>query len=166
MPNQNNNKNSIKPENKIKDVLNGDKQKNALDFIEFLQANEFMLKERDENGNGWNATYDGILTNCIYFDVAGFEFIINFCTLDFNGDGFIDDDLKNFTWAHTVICPQGCGSSEICEKSQKHIKIFGKDYENICISPLQFLNPDADDLPYIKKLILMIKQNIDDNVSN
>ena len=141
--------------------LNGYKRKDALDFIDFLRLNGFILTELDDV-HGWSVNYKGTPAICVYFDVAGFEFVIDVCTRDFNSDGLLDNELKEFTWTHTCICPQGCDGTTICDRSQKNIKIFGKEYENICITPLQFFNPDVKDFTQVKKLILMLKQNIDD----
>ena len=105
--------------------------------------------------------YKSGLVSCAYVGVAECDFIINFCTLDFDNGGFVDDGLKKFTLAHVVVCPQGCDGLEICERSQKHVKVFEKEYENICISPLQIINPDTTGFEYAKKLILMVKQNRD-----
>jgi len=153
-----------KIEERINAVLTGDMRENALEFVDFLYANDFVLQERDEDGQGWNVIYGGGLTNCIYFDIAGIEFVINFCTRDFDSDDIDDSGLMEFAWTHTVVCPHGCGESEICEKSQKNVKIFNKRYENICISPLQIFNPNDKDLAFTKKLILILKQNRDVNL--
>ena len=149
-------------ENAIKEKLTGDTQKNAMDFIVFLRANEFTLKEHEEHGHSWSVIYKGIFPVLIHFDVAGFELVIDLCTRDFYGDGILDNDLKEFIWAHTVNCPDGCDGTTICDRSQKNIKIFGKEYKNICITPLQILNPNANDFAQTKKLFLLLKQNIDD----
>jgi len=147
-------------ENAINDLLDGENKNNALDWVAFLNANNFMAVWNPENKQ-LRINYKDVLVSCSYVDVAGADFIINFCTLDFNDSSSANGDLKEFTWKHTVVCPQGCGEQTICEISQKQIKIFGKEYDNICISPLQIINPDRNDFKYAKKLMQIIKQKMD-----
>ena len=149
--------NGLKIEDQIKHGLNGDVQKNALDFANFLRTNNFSA-EWNEKHDGWNVIYKG--WNMVFSKVISDEnvFAIVFNTCDFDGDGPADDDVREFAWAHVVVCPRGCGSATICEMSQKHIKVFGKEYENICVAPLECFNLDGKDLENAKRLMLMLKQ--------
>ena len=150
-------KNSPIIEDKINALLSGD-ARNALDWAAFLWANGLKI-EWNPRHNGWKFTYRNKLVGTVYVAGADYELIVNFCTRDFDGGGPADDDLKEFVWAHATVCPHGCGAATICERSQKNISIFGKEYENICITPLMIINPDVKDLGYAKKLVLMLKQN-------
>jgi len=144
-----------KIEQEIKNGLSGDTQKNALDFAAFLRANNFALEWNDEHG-GWHIISEGRII--VFSKVIGDEnvFAIVFNTCDF-GDGPADEDVKAFAWAHVVICPQGCGGPAICEMSQKRVTIFGREFENVCIAPLECFNLDADELKKAQKLMLMLK---------
>ncbi|MCL2461712.1 MAG: hypothetical protein FWF44_03540 [Defluviitaleaceae bacterium] len=150
-------------EESINDLLNGENQKNARDWVIFLRANEFALVWNPKDKQ-LRIDYKDRIVSCSYVDVGGADIIINFCTLDFDDGRPVSDDLKEFTLSHVVVCPQGCDAHAICEKSQKSIKIFGQEYENICISPLQIINPDAKDFEYAKKMILMVKQKRNDRL--
>jgi len=151
-----------KKELSIEEVINkklkGEAQTNALGFVAFLRAEGFSLKWNPKH-NGWRFEFERNLVGMVYVARAGCELIVNICTLDFDGGGPADDELKEFAWAHAVACPLGCDGTEICEKSQKNLAIFGRVYENICITPLMIMNPDAKDLEHAKKLVLMIRQN-------
>jgi len=139
----------------IKDKLSGDMQKNALDFAAFLRANDFSTEWNGEH-EGWNITYQS--KNIIFSTVSGDEnvFAIVFDSCDFGDGDPVDNDLKEFAWKHAAICPTGCGGSKICKMSKRGM-IFGKEYKNICIAPLECFNLDADELEKVQKLMLMLK---------
>jgi len=143
-------------EEEIRNDLGGDAQGNALDFAAFLRANGFPIEWNGEHG-GWNILCRGRLI--VFSKVIGDEnvFAIVFNTCDFGGGETADEDVKAFAWAHAVICPQGCGGSEICEMSQKRVTIFGRAFENVCIAPLECFNLDAHELQRAQKLMLMLK---------
>ena len=142
-------------EDAIKKALTGDAQKNALDFAAFLRANDLSLERLDIPG-GWNVYIKGI--NSAFVQIIGesnsFNVVLHISTYD--GESPVDDDLKEFAWAHVLLCP-GCGSPTFCEESQNRRTIFGKEFESTCQSPLVFLDPDAHDLVNIQKLLLMLK---------
>jgi len=144
----------FKLEDKINDVLTGDKQKNALDFAAFLRTND-LLSDGDGSGYGWSID-DGF----IKIPEREKELWIWFGDCVFDLCGPADEDLKETVWAHVVTCPQvtcphkrHCG----CEKDVGGI-IFGKEFESTCYAPLGFFNPDAKTLENVKKLVLLLKQ--------
>jgi hypothetical protein len=142
-------------EDKIKATLNGDTLKNALDFVAFLQANEGLLAEPCEGTDGWNIYVKGI--NSAFVNFSGennnFDIVLHINTYD--GEEPVDDDLKEFAWAHVLICPKGCGSSTLCGNSKINNKIFEKEYERICQSPLYFPNPYGNEIKMVQKLLLL-----------
>jgi len=142
-------------EEEIKNALSGDVLKNALDFVDFLKANDFSPERSDEHG-GWDIICKG--RNIVFAKVIGDEnvFAIVFSACDFDGGGLADDDLKEFAWAHVTVCPTGCGGTTICEMSQKRVAIFGKEYENVCIAPLECFNLDTHELKKAQKLMQML----------
>jgi len=142
----------LKLEKAIKQRLNGEPQKNALDFAAFLRANDMTL-ERGIGFDGWNV-YAGktqIAMLAVNTNQDGFVIVLHISKYD----GPVDDDLREFTWAHVVLCPQGCGSQTFCDESQNRRTILGKEFESTCQSPLAFYNLDAKGLEKAKKLILM-----------
>jgi len=142
-------------EEKINITLRGDTLKNALNFVDFLQANYDFLIEPCEGTDGWNIYRKGI--NSAYLalnsDKNNFDIVLHINTYD--GKEPVDDDLKEFTWSHVIICPKGCGNTKLCGESKLHNKIFEKEYECIFQSPLYFSNPNADEMKMVQKLLLM-----------
>ena len=144
-----------KIEDKINEVLSGENQKNALDFVAFLRMNN-VLDEGDGTGYGWSIKNNGFMKisesekelwiwigDCI-FDTAKSE----------------DNELNNTVWENVVTCPQvTCPSKRQCGCEQDvHGTIFGKEYESLCYAPLGFFNPDGKTLENVKKLVLILNQ--------
>ena len=134
---------------KIKALLIGDAQKNALDFDAFLRENKIPA-------NLYVITIVGDGGNFPHIR----PWVIFFTACDFNQDETTENDLIEFAWKHAHICDHfitdgkrcGCGR----QPGSRRI-IFGKEFENICHCPMQFINPDADTLENAKKLLLMLK---------
>ena len=146
----------IEFESAINKALKGDAQENALEFIAFLRANDMSLEKIDVPG-GWNVYIKGINSAFvqIFRDRNNFNVVLHISTYD--GESPVDDDLKEFAWAHVVTCPEGCGGPAFCDESQNRRVIFGREYESTCQSPLAFLAPGAEDLQKVQKLMLMLK---------
>ena len=144
-------------EEKINAALSGDTLKNAQDFMAFLRANDDLSAEPCEGTDGWNIYVKGINSAYVAFDgdKNNFDIVLHINTYD--GDEPVDDDLKEFAWAHVIICPQGCGSPTFCGESKMHNTIFEKEYERICQSPLYFPNPDAAEIKMVQKLLLLFR---------
>ena len=140
-------------EDKINERLRGDVQKNALDYVAFLRANGFKI-ERNTKHDGWNVKKKKATPAFLHVSSDKNDFGIVFNSGDFKGPA--DDALKAFAWAHVLVCPSGCGGSEICELSRKRLTVLGKDYENVCIAPLDFWNLGGEELEMAKKLTLML----------
>jgi len=147
-------KKHLKIEDAIHAALSGDAQKNALAFAAFLRANDLSIEKIDVPG-GWNVNEGKI--NIAFVQIFGdrneFNIVLHISTYD--GKSPADDGLKEFAWAHVVLCPQGCGGPTFCNESQNRRTILGKEYESTCQSPLAFINPSAHDLIKAQKLILM-----------
>jgi len=136
-------------EEKINTLLSGDTQKNALDFAAFLRENKIPPKFHVITIVGDGGDFPHIRPWVIFFNVC------------VGTDGLAGDDLMEFAWKHAHICDHyitegkrcGCGK----QPGFKEI-IFGKEFENICKCPMQFINPDAETLEGMKKLLLILKQ--------
>jgi len=143
-------------ENAIKEKLTSEKQKNALDFIASMRENDFSFERFDDEGGGWDPTYNGKGFGCVLV-ADDFMFFIGL-DWDFGrNDIVVDDELKEFAWAHTTICPQSPCKPPYCENNKNRWQIFGKQYESTCHSPLQFIAPDAKTLDNVKKLLFATK---------
>jgi len=168
---ENNGVKPIKIEERIKQILTGDAQKNALDFADFLKANDIRLdynanETEKNNPTGWNGAIGGIVGNSIgYLYISGAEncpgpwtFWFNSC--DFNGSDSSDDEFKNAIWAFASPCGKCHEGWEKCRGSGKRT-ILGKEFIDQCHSPLMFCNPDAKTLEHMKKFLLYLKPEID-----
>jgi len=153
-------------ENVINEKLTGEAQKNALDFVGFLKANEISLDYNPGESGAtaiWNGAVGGIVGNSIgYITINGDEncpgpwtFWLNSC--DFDGSDSADDEFKNAIWAFASPCGKCHDGWEKCMGSGKRT-ILGKEFENQCHSPLMFCNPDAGALENMKKFLLYLKQ--------
>jgi len=153
----------------IKDVINekltGETQKNMLELVTFMQKNGFSF-EGFASGNDvrWTATYKGKDIGCV---AVAEESMLSAGTsialwlgleCDFDDNGSVNDELKDFTWSHVVVCPQEkyC-KPPYCEGSKNPWEVFGKKYESTCHSPLQFIGLDAENLAKLKELLLASK---------
>ena len=137
-------------EEKIETLLVGETQRNALDFVAFLHENKIPPKFYVISVVGDGGNFPHIRPWAIFFNVC-----------DFNTSDPVDDDLMEFAWRHAHICDHfitdgkrcGCGK----QPGFKNI-ILGKGFDNLCKSPMQFINPDAETLDNMKKFLLILKQ--------
>jgi len=150
-------------ENAIQEKLTGEARKNALDFITALREKGFSFDGWGSGDDvGWTPAYNGKGFGCVLIS----EQFMFFIGLDWNFDDNIptNNELKEFVWAHVTVCPQEHCAPPYCqadENNPNHCKnrwkIFGKEYESTCHSPLQFINPDIETLNNIKNLLLLTK---------
>ena len=150
----------------IKEKLTSDTQKNALDFVAFMKANEMPPKLVAENC--WTFAYsEEAIHACvlaIYPDESGIGWTIFDNPLTSQYDDFpANDKLKEFAWAHVNLCTS-CGGSSGCGKQPGRCKtIFGKKYDNVCTSEVAFRNPDTETLKTIMQMIGIWKLHIDND---
>ena len=143
-------------EDAIRAKLSGEAQKNALAFVADLQEKGFTFPGWGSGDDaGWNPAYNGnsfgtALVNDQFMFFIGLEW-------DFDRGGIVDGELKEFAWSHVTICPQGPCKPPYCENNKNRWKIFGKEFESACHSPLQFIGPDEKTLDNIKKLLITTK---------
>jgi len=135
---------------KINALLAGETQQNALDFSAFLHTNRIPSKLYVLTIVGDGGDFPHIRPWVVFF---------NFC--DFGSDT-ADAELVEFAHTHAHCCDYfiteggrcGCGNQPGFPQT-----IFGKDFKNICRCPMQFINPDAETLENMKKLLLILKEN-------
>lgn len=154
-------------ENHIVDVLTGEAQRNALDFIAFLRANEMQF----ERGKGY-------WEDKLYWIIKQKDKYVCFILINSGGnknepEGWIvwsddsdsnwfediqlDGRIKEIAWRHIDTCGN-CGG---CDKpGGSHKTIFGKAFDNVCITTFRFDNPDYEAVECIKKLVGLRRKDI------
>jgi len=144
-------------ETAISENLKGDIQKETLDFIAFAQEHGFSFDPFDAGREvRWHPVYQGEIIGCVYVG----EVFVLWLGLDWSIDEVnpADEDLKAFTWANVVNCPQSVCKPPYCQgenHSQNRWQIFDREFSSTCHAPLAFIAPDAAALDYIKKLLSM-----------
>ena len=141
-------------EDMMKEVLSGEILRNALEFADYLRANEMIT-------NGGEISYRGKMVCYMHLDSAG-EYPSPW-TIWTEGDysserqGFsMDEPMKEIAWAHVNICGD-CGAG--CNPGKRKV-IFGKEFDNVCSADMAFHIPDTETLQCIKKLLAMRKDAI------
>ena len=136
--------------------LTGDAQKNALNLVAFMRANDMPI-DPNNGGDGWavGGKEGDSLGYAIVNGVSEFPgpWTLWFNSCDFAGDA--DDALKEAAWAHASPCGKCHKGWADCGGGER--MIFGKAFESLCHSPLMFSNPDAQTVEHVKKLLLMLR---------
>ena len=145
---------------KLKDVfievLTDDTLQNALDFAEFLNANEIIQTEQHGmHFKGECVCYIDTRNEC----PAWIIWTAGDYSKEYE-DFPIDEKTKEIAWAHA----NSCGNCEGVDCSPGKTKtIFGKEFKNICSGAdvdMCFNNPEAEILECLKKLVMMRKNII------
>ncbi|MHB8963489.1 MAG: hypothetical protein ACYC5K_10090, partial [Saccharofermentanales bacterium] len=140
-----------KIEDFIGEVLTGDARKNASAFFEYLMESGlqfdrgigywedklyWMIKYLNEyvcfvliTGSEDKTEPDGWV---IWSDDSG---------SDWFEDPSLDEQTKEIAWKHVDVCGN-CGSCK--NPGGSHKTIFGKDFDNVCITTMRFNNPDTE----------------------
>jgi len=140
-----------KIEEELKTNLSGELLENALDFV---KTSGFA--EHTDGTSGWyhlgeRICFTVIMPNQLWI-FFGHDSIIS--KSDY--DNFpINDELKEFVWAHVHNCKR-CGASEndnwkTCRGGDKIF--FGRTFDDTCNCPILFENPDAEKFGKIKELV-------------
>jgi len=147
--------------------LKSDMQKNALDFIAFLSENEILPRNPGEDYYvGPSGRYVCFL--CAYPEekkIGWTVFMGNYdCPLcrEENQDYPIDEDLKEFAWAHTHTCVHFSSGGKRCGggcQPGRSIKLFGREFHNVCQSILCIRNAGGEELEKAKRLAVVWKQS-------
>ncbi|MCL2004328.1 MAG: hypothetical protein FWG72_10080 [Oscillospiraceae bacterium] len=146
--------------NYIGNTLAGDARKNAAGFFEYLLENGLQL----ERGQGYWADklYYMVKHNGEYAcfilinsgedttEPVGWVIWIDGNRSDLFSDDIPDERLKAIAWKHIDICGN-CGGCDNPGGSRK--VIFGKEFDNVCVTPMRFDNPNAETIECVKKLI-------------
>ena len=142
--------------------LKGEAQKNAADFIAYLQSNDVAFHESDNNF--WHPTYKGKPLFTLNVEVndngdASFDALINALPSAWEDETFpIDERTKEIIWKNVRPCEiTGCGD---CSPGISK-RIFGKEISNLCGCFLGIYNPDAETYNCLKKMFDGLKDDID-----
>ena len=144
-------KNYATIEEAINDLLNGEAKENALNLATYLKENNMSpnmsnygkVRYNDEYNIGWMGVegkekwYFEVFSSLHYYAVAG----------------FVDDDADFVEAVHkrVQICHAPC--HEQCWRA-KDVNVFGKEFKSVCSQHSEaFINPNATEVGYIKKLI-------------
>ena len=152
----------------VRKKLKGGMQKNALDFIAFLRANEIQPPNPGVDWyDGPGGAYVCFLSVCPDWKkriswtiwMGGYD-----CALcrEENQDYPIDEDLKEFVWARVHTCVHFSSGGKHCGdgcQPGKSIKLFGREFHNICQSILCIRNAGGEDLEKAKRLAIVWKQS-------
>jgi hypothetical protein len=148
----------------IGNALTGETRQNAADFFEYLIRSEIKL----DRGKGywedklyWMAKYKGeyvcfVLINDGTDKTEPIGWVI---WLDGGGENWsdnsaLDERTKEIAWEHVDICGN-CGGCAHPGGSYK--TIFGKGFDNVCVTAMRFDNPDAETIECVKKLVELRK---------
>ena len=146
-------------EDVICEKLTRETQQNALDLVAYIRKSG-MGFERDEYAGDIGWFVGGVLGNRLGFMIVhgsenpSWPWALCFQDCDFCDDA--DTDTKETAWAHTVKCGRCHEGWEKCGHGDR--MIFGKMFDNLCLSQLIFYEPNGQTLENTKKLLLLMKR--------
>ena len=160
------------PEQRIEDfigeVLTGEDQKNALEFAAYLRESEMQF----ERGTGyWEGKLYWVINykdESVCYILIGSEekpgpgpWII--WSDDSGSNSFedfpLDERIKEIAWKNVDICGN-CGGCDNRGYTRKTKTIFGKEFNNVCLTTMRFTNPDVEELECVKKMMEIRKNYI------
>ncbi|MDD4493462.1 MAG: hypothetical protein PHV32_03815 [Eubacteriales bacterium] len=150
----------------IAEILVGDAQKNALDFLAYLRANEMLF----ERGKGywagklyWLIKYKDeyvcfILVNGGEDETEPEGWVIwsDDSDSDWYANSHLDEHTKAIAWENIDFCAN-CGS---CSGGMRKT-IFGREFDNVCRTTFRFNNPNVEALECLKELVEIRKNHCD-----
>ena len=144
-----------KIEDVISNVLTGDAQKNALNLVSHIRtiggSEYFAIKMHDEKDeSGWVADDLGFIFVNGSADFPGpWTLWLSAGDLGQHAQNPVDDAIKEIVWQHVSPCGS-CGGK--CAPGVG-AKVLGKDFTNTCQGNLMFVDPNADVVELIKKIV-------------
>jgi|GEM_PF-519009 len=149
----------------ISKTLIGEAQKNALDFVAYLRANDMQIERQmgyweDKYYFGvWylnNAVCNILISNEEKTDPESWTFWSDDSGWAIFGDSSLDEKLKEIIWNHVTVCENEDKCFDSCKKSRR--TIFGKEFDNVCGSAICFNNPDSEATECLK-IIVQTRKN-------
>lgn len=155
------NQKAVKPkvEDVAGEVLDSDKLKNLLDFVEFLKNNK--LTPRWASFNSWSIRYKnkGLCYVKINNQKGIWDARLERSFFDEYDKYITNDELKEFVL--NIVNPPLCENRD-CWK-RKNETILGKKFDEVCRCwPFKIDNPDGTELELLKELVLVSKNIIID----
>jgi len=155
-------------ENDITNHLNNERKELALDFVGFLRTNDMPIAlnifwHQKNKGHFWFANYKETEAVCFILVDGDTEKPGSWEIFTGENDksapecNTTDEKLKEIVWKHINFCGKCCTN---CSPGTSKT-ILGKEFRNVCGSAMNFHNPDAETLGYIKKLMNLITDTID-----
>ena len=149
-------------EDAFNEFLTGDELKNALDFAEFLRANEMIYNgEYEMHYKGECACYIDTPTELHRWWRV---WTVGDYSNEYKGVP-IDDRTKEIAWSNVVKC--GNCDDVNCDPGKTEV-IFGKEFANVCNGvdnlAMRFTNPNVEALECAKKMVEIKKYAIDNHV--
>jgi len=161
----------------IGEILTGDEQKNALEFIAYLRVSEM---EFERGGGYWKGKlywYIKFKDEYVCYILIGSEekpgpgpWVVwsddsgSNCFADFP----LDEHMKEIAWRNIDFCkdPVNCGACKKRGYTNKTKTLFGKEFNNVCLTTFRFTDPDVEDLEFMKKMVGIRKNDIQSKSSN
>ena len=154
-------------DNYIGNTLTGDARKNATNLFEYLLESGMQF----ERGKGywadklyWMVKYKSEYTCFILINSGegntepkGWTVWTDDSGSNWFADALADERMKEVAWKHADICGN-CGGCKNMGGSQK--TIFGKEFNNVCLTAMKFNNPDAETVECVMKLATLRKNDI------
>ena len=154
-------------ENFAIEIFSENAQKEALGFIAYLRKNEMLFERGEDYWKDklyWTIRYKG---ECVCFilindsedktEAEGWTVWSDDSDSNWFADVPLDEYIRKIAWENVDFCVN-CGS---CKNPGGTCKmIFGKNFDHVCITAMKFVNPDAETLECIEKMIEIRKNDI------
>jgi len=156
-------------ENCIIEILSKDIQNFALDFIAYFRTNEMIFKR----GKGyWEDKFYFMVkyqNEFICFiligdsENRGIPWIIWSDSSDSSDSQWyentsLDERIKEIAFQNIDFCGK-CSPNSSCYGGT-HKMIFGKEFDNVCVTTFRFDNPNVESLECVKKMVELRKDYI------
>jgi ribosomal protein S18 acetylase RimI-like enzyme len=144
-------------------VLTNDTQKNALDFTNYLRLNDMAFEHGKgywEDKHYWMIKHEGEYVCFIL--IGGNEGKSDSWTIwsdDSGSKWFADFPLDEHTKKTAYTNVDFCGNCGSCNGGTTKT-IFGKTFDNVCLTTFKFDNPDSEAVECMKKLTGIRKNDI------
>ena len=140
--------------------LTGESLKNGLNFVSFMQEHKFIFKGKGAKWDTYSSCWKLLYRRRIYATILIEKNQTFGVYCDFDASFQVDNDLRKAILAKIPTCPQEpCKSANhLCKTSITDYRILGMKYERVCHCPVQFQNPDADDIDTLQKIMLLYKE--------
>jgi len=140
---------------KFNEILTGETLENALEFADFLDANEMSFGDGIVSYKGEHVCYMHLDNGNEYPSPWTIWTAGEYCTelVDFP----ITEEIKMAAWENINNCGN-CGAG--CNPGSRKM-IFGKEFDGVCSADMDFYQPNAKTLACVKRLLEMRKHIID-----